>query len=389
MSVVDLAAAGVETAGFTGPAGTERFLVVSPDPGLGFVDQLAQIGTRYRAALGVLGLPPETAVFRRLFVSDVQNQIAQVEAGDWAGNTAEGPVALSIVEQPPAGGAKAVLLAYHLAGPAGLIKHRLSRRHLMVSKGAVRHLWSSRLCVGHSASGLSPAEQTRAVFSELATALASEGAGLADHCLRTWIYVKDLDANYGAVVEGRSIVFSDAGLHARSHYIASTGIEGACPHLSDTVTLDAYSVLDLAPGQVTHLNALDHLCLTRDYGVTFERATRVAWSDRAHILVSGTASIDRFGQVVHPGDVLAQLDRALSNVEALLAAGGARLTDLTYLIVYLRDASDYPAARRRLSRLLGDLPMVIVRARVCRPAWLIEVEGLAIAPYADPTLPDF
>ena len=389
MSAVDLAAAGVEPASFIGPAGAECFLVISPDPDLGFADQLAQIGTRYRAALDAQGLPPETAVFRRLFLSDVQNQIAQVEADDWAGNTAEGPVALSIIEQPPTGGAKAMLLAYHIACPAGLTKHRLSRRHLMVCKGAVRHLWSSRLCVGHAATGLAPADQTRAVFSELATALASEGGALADHCLRTWIYVKDLDANYGAVVEGRSTVFGEAGLHARSHYIASTGIEGACPHLSDHVALDAYSVLDLAPGQVTHLNALDHLCHTRDYGVTFERATRVAWSDRLHILVSGTASIDRFGQVVHPGDVLAQLDRALSNVEALLAAGGARLSDLTHLIVYLRDASDHPAVRRRLSRLLGDLPIVIVRARVCRPAWLIEVEGLAIAPYADPTLPDF
>ena len=389
MTAVDLVAAGVETACFVGPSGAEHLLIVSPDPGLTFAEQLTQIGTRYRTALASRGLAPATAVFRRLFLSDLQNQIALVEAGAWAGDADEGPVALSIVEQPPAGGAKAILLAYHLACPAGLTKRRLSRRHLTVTKGAVRHLWSTRLCVGHGAIGLSPADQTRAVFSELATALASEGAALADHCLRTWIYVKDLDVHYGAVVEGRSTVFGETGLHARSHYIASTGIEGACPHLSDAVALDAYSVLDLAPGQVSHLNALDHLCLTRDYGVTFERATRVAWSDRAHILVSGTASIDRFGQVVHAGDVLAQLDRALSNVEALLAAGGARLSDLTYLIVYLRDASDYPAVRRRLSRRLGDLPTAILKARVCRPAWLIEVEGLAIAPYADRDLPAF
>ena len=148
MSAVDLATAGVETASFIGPAGAEHVMIVSPDPGLGFSDQLAQIGTRYRAALDAQGLAPETAVFRRLFLSDVQNQITLVEAGDWAGNAAEGPVALSIVEQPPAGGAKAMLLAYHIACQAGLTKQRLARRHLMVSKGAVRHLWSTRLCVG-------------------------------------------------------------------------------------------------------------------------------------------------------------------------------------------------------------------------------------------------
>ena len=75
--------------------------------------------------------------------------------------------------------------------------------------------------------------------------------------------------------------------------------------------------------------------------------------------------------------MLLQLDRALENVEALLRNGGASLADMTHLIVYLRDRSDYHAVKRRLVERLPGLPIVIVQGAVCRPEWLIEVEGIA------------
>ena len=57
--------------------------------------------------------------------------------------------------------------------------------------------------------------------------------------------------------------------------------------------MDAYSILDLASEQVSYLNDFDRLCPTTDYNVTFERVTRVAYADRSHHFISGTASIDR------------------------------------------------------------------------------------------------
>ncbi|MFX5752317.1 hypothetical protein ABTE32_23135, partial [Acinetobacter baumannii] len=62
-----------------------------------------------------------------------------------------------------------------------------------------------------------------------------------------------------------------------THYIASTGIEGGCSHRFDVVLMDAYSVLDLEQGQISYLNDFDRLCATKDYKVTFERGTRVAY----------------------------------------------------------------------------------------------------------------
>ncbi len=123
--------------------------------------------------------------------------------------------------------------------------------------------------------------------------------------------------------------------------------------------------------------------------MTFERGTRVAYGDRAHCLISGTASIDAAGRVVHRGDVARQLDRALENVAALLADGGAGLDDLTHLLVYLRDPADHARVLAYLDERLPDLPTVILHGPVCRPEWLIEVEGVAVADIPHPALPPF
>ncbi len=152
---------------------------------------------------------------------------------------------------------------------------------------------------------------------------------------------------------------------------------------------DAYSVPGLEPAQVSYLDAPERIGATYDYGVAFERCTRLAYADRAHFLLSGTASIDPAGNVVHPGDVDRQLERALANVDALLSAGGAGLADLMHLTAYVRDAADAERVRDALAALLPGLPCLLVLAPVCRPEWLVEVEGVAIARRDDPALPAF
>jgi enamine deaminase RidA (YjgF/YER057c/UK114 family) len=120
------------------------------------------------------------------------------------------------------------------------------------------------------------------------------------------------------------------------------------------------------------------MCPTHRYGVTFERGASVSYADRKHCFISGTASIGKNGEVMHLGDVRAQLDRALGNVEALLHAGASRLEDLMYLIVYLRDPTDFPWVRARLGYQVPRLPILFVEGPVCRREWLVEIEGVAI-----------
>jgi enamine deaminase RidA (YjgF/YER057c/UK114 family) len=152
--------------------------------------------------------------------------------------------------------------------------------------------------------------------------------------------------------------------------------------------LDAYALAGVRPAQVGYLSAPDHLGPTHLYGVTFERGAQVAYRDRTHLIVSGTASIDSEGRVLHPGDVLRQLDRALENIAALLRAGGATLDDLAVVIAYVRDPADLPAVRAALGRHC-NAPAEVLIAPICRPAWLVEVEAIAICPAARPDLPAF
>lgn len=367
----------------------EHHIVVEAPAGKTFDQQLRHIQSQYAEITSSLGLGPETAIFRRLFLSDVMNQAAIVRNSPLAAEDEGNPVAVSIVQQSPLAGSKIAMLAYHIATPDKLVKKRLSMKHLLVKKNGRRHLWSTRLCAGAFDAAPSSGQQTRHIFDGLIDTLSDLGGRLSAHCVRTWIYLRNVDVFYQGMVDSRRELFNSEGLRADTHYIASTGIEGACSHRYDVVSMDAYSILDLEPGQISYLNDFDRLCATKDYSVTFERGTCVAYADRAHHLISGTASIDSEGNVVHVGDVMRQLERTLENIEALLRSGGARLSDMMHFIVYLRDSADYARINDRLREQFPDLPMVIVQGAVCRPEWLIEIEGIAAAVNQDPALPPF
>jgi enamine deaminase RidA (YjgF/YER057c/UK114 family) len=102
-----------------------------------------------------------------------------------------------------------------------------------------------------------------------------------------------------------------------------------------------------------------------------------------------SSSIDAAGRVVHPNDVLRRLDRALAKVDALLHAGRASLGDMMYLTVYLRDPADFARIKSYLSDRFAELPVIVVHGTVCRPEWLIEVEGVAVVANQSPQLPAF
>jgi enamine deaminase RidA (YjgF/YER057c/UK114 family) len=381
---------GLAFRSFGGTAGdTEHYITIEAPPDLSLPRQLDAMAQLYAEALQTLRLPPESAIFRRLYVSDAANQAALVRQSSLCQEPLQTPVAISLVQQPPLPGGKVAMLAYHLESQAAVTRRHVRPGHIVIEKNGLGHLWSTQLCAAQNDRLGSTADQTRDVFNNLITVLAANGAALAENCVRTWIYVKDVDVFYQEMVEARSALFEQHGLTRDTHYLASTGIEGACAHRYDVVLMDAYSILGLAPEQVSYLTAQDRLCATKDYNVTFERGTRVAYADRAHHFISGTASIDPAGQVVHPGDVPRQLERALGNVDALLRSGDSRLEDMTHFIVYLRDPSDHPVVESYLAERFPEVPRLILRGAVCRPEWLVEVEGIAVAPHHAPTLPAF
>ena len=222
--------------------------------------------------------------------------------------------------------------------------------------------------------------QTLMLFEKYAEQLRQQGLNLRDHCVRTWLYVRDIDTNYAGAVKARNDIFRQHGLTADTHFIASTGIGGRASGRNVVVAIDFLTYPEARRGDLAYLKALDHLNPTHEYGVAFERGTRVSLPGRRQFFISGTASIDRHGQVVNVGDVGRQTARLLENIGALLADGGATTQDIKYFIVYLRDLADYATVDGYMQRHFPHVPRIVTLAQVCRPAWLVEMECVAERP---------
>ena len=333
------------------------------------------------AALREAGIDPETTVFRRVFCSDIVNQQAGIQKFASAY-----PGSFSVIGQASATGSKIVMWSHHIVEPGKPPDAEGQGSSFILRRGSLRHAWSTMLC---DPAGTDARAQSLTTMERLDHWLAENDLTLENNVIRTWWTVRDIDADYQALVAARKAVFENHGLTKQTHYIASTGIAGAHQEPTAKLSLDTYAIGGLTPGQVEHLSAPDHLGPTYRYGVTFERATSVSYADRKHVFISGTASIDPTGAIVHPGDVGRQFDRALGNVAALLASADAGLADLAIMVVYLRDPADGPRIDGMLRQKFPDLPMVLVHAPVCRPGWLVEVEGIACVSAYNPEFPDF
>ena len=319
---------GLAFSSFSGPSGdAEHYITVEAPGELSLQRQLDVIAQRYAEAMQALRLPPETAIFRRLYLSDAANQAALVRDSSLFQEPLDSPVAVSLVQQPPLPGAKVAMLAYHLDSRIPVTKRSVPPGHVIVEKAGLGHLWSTRLCATNTAQPSSPADQTREVFGRLIDVLVDNGAArCADNCVRTWIYVKDVDVFYQEMVASRSALFEQHGLTRDTHYIASTGIEGACAHRYDAVLMDAYSILGLLPGAGVLPERPTTICAPPRTTTSRSSAARASPTPTARITSSpAPRASTATGKVVHPGDVQRQLERALENVDALLRSGDAGL----------------------------------------------------------------
>jgi len=365
---------------FVGPQGVAEWQVVIHGESTA-ADLVSRLESEWLTTLRDEDIPTESTILRRVFCSDVVNQHPDLEAF-----ASRYPGGFSIIGQPPATGAKVALWSYHIIDPKIPRQREGSGDNFVLRRGSLTHAWRSGLC---DPSGHDAASQTQKTLEQFHQWLNANQMTLSSDVIRTWWFLRDIDADYQALVAVRKSAFSACGLTEDTHYIASTGIAGAHQQPSAKLSLDAYAISGLVPGQVEYLSAEKHLGPTHRYGVTFERATAVSYADRKHIFISGTASIDPAGEIVHPGDVVRQLDRAIDNVAALLEATGASLHDLTMAIVYLRDPADGAIVECHLRARFHDLPVVVLHAPVCRPGWLVEIEGIASVLTYEPDFPDF
>ena len=318
------------------------------------------------------------AVFKRFFVSDAANQANYLQAL----HAERSDCALSIIEQPPLDGTKIALWVYI---QRGVQTKALANGIYEVKHGAYRHLWMAGACNQASNSEY----QMRLLFNDYVMQLLENGCCLADNCIRTWIFVQNVDVNYAGVVKARNEVFATQNLTDKTHFIASTGIAGRHANPKVLVQMDAYAVEGIDKEQIHYLYAPTHLNPTYEYGVSFERGTYVDYGDRRQVFISGTASINNKGEIMYPGDIRQQTLRMWENVETLLKEAECTFEHVAHLLVYLRDIADYTIVREMFEERFPNIPKVYLLAPVCRPGWLVEMECMAVKSISDGRYPAF
>lgn len=328
-----------------------------------FARQIARI---YEAEELLMQLPAfqgAQCIMKRFFLSDSANQapLLRKEADN---------VAVSIIQQQPLDGSKVAVWLYLQRGTEVTSEHGA----VCVRHEGYEHIWQMGL---HNSEGNS-AQQTERLLLDYEETLRLFDATLADNCIRTWFFVRDVDTQYAGLVRARRENFTEQGLTPQTHYIASTGIGGSPADTKALIQLGTYALKGFEPQQQRYLYAPTHLNPTYEYGVTFERGVNLEFGDRCHVYISGTASINNKGEVVHVGDIVQQTHRMWENVETLLREADTTFDDVMQIIVYLRDTADYELVRELFQERFPDLPIVITLAPVCRPTWLIEMECIAV-----------
>jgi len=104
---------------------------------------------------------------------------------------------------------------------------------------------------------------------------------------------------------------------------------------------------------------------------------------RRQLVCSGQDSVDADGNPQHPGDMAAQLELALDNLEAVLAAADMTLANVVRLNVYTTDLDDYLKHFAHLNDRFGDAggrfaTTLLGVARLPAPQLLVMLEATAV-----------
>ncbi len=206
------------------------------------------------------------------------------------------------------------------------------------------------------------------------------------HFLRIWNYFPAINRacdgleRYRAFCAGRhhALAAELAEFEIRLPAASAIGTRGGSLHL--------YALAAREPGlQIENPRQVSAFHYPSQYGrrsPSFSRAVLKSWGEgRDHLYISGTASIVGHASLHH--ELLPQLDETLANLEALLAEAERRATtplDLTLLKIYVRPELDPAPLRERIVRIFGaNVPLLFLRAEICRRELLLEIEGLAIS----------
>lgn len=103
------------------------------------------------------------------------------------------------------------------------------------------------------------------------------------------------------------------------------------------------------------------------------------------LFLAGQDGSDKQGHIVAAGDLVAQFEQALSNLNTVVTASGGRMQNIVKLNIFVRDRDDYLAKLMPLGRVFrrffGDHYPAMALFEVTgffQQEALVELEGIAV-----------
>jgi chorismate lyase / 3-hydroxybenzoate synthase len=199
--------------------------------------------------------------------------------------------------------------------------------------------------------------------------------------LRIWNYIADINAGdgdaerYKQFCDGRAAGLGDFFAEG---FPAATAIG----HHHGQHVLQIYLLASVDTGTaVENPRQVSAWQYPRQYGRTspgFARAMLMPAQDA--LAISGTAAVVGHAST-HEGDVEAQLNETLTNLEALLSSADmpAGFDTHSPLKAYVRHATDAMRVSEVLQRRLPGVPVLLIHGDVCRSELLVEIDGWRFA----------
>lgn len=222
------------------------------------------------------------------------------------------------------------------------------------------------------------ASATRRIYDEILELVDDENR---PHLVRLWNYFPRINEfeqteRYQQFCAARFEAFTAAGYDMASDLPAASAVGSQNGAL--TVVFIASS---RRPRYVENPRQISAFSYPRQYGTRSPSFSRGAvLPDGSTLLVSGTASIVGH-ETVHRGDLGAQVEETLRNIDAVIAEAFGPDTSLhsedldIRLKVYVRHPADQPRIAARLERTVSPRSISYLRADICRADLLVEIEA--------------
>src|SRR5947209_19922431 len=103
------------------------------------------------------------------------------------------------------------------------------------------------------------------------------------------------------------------------------------------------------------------------------------------LFLAGQTASDAEGRIVAPGDIVAQYEQVLRNLQTVVEAAGGKMQDIVKMTIFIRERDDYLAHLKPLGKVHQSFfgayypaTALFEISRFFQDEALIEIEGIAV-----------